>query len=69
MMSPKTKQFLGGVLSGVLTIAIWEGITEPIAEHLTGKDDAPVVVCHAPTEDSSIVDCDYHDGAWWKENR
>ena len=24
-------------------------------------------VCHAVTEDSVIVDCDYRDGGWWQE--
>jgi hypothetical protein len=23
-------------------------------------------VCHAPTEDSNIVDCDYRNGGWHK---
>ena len=23
-------------------------------------------VCHAPTEDSKIVDCDYYNGGWHK---
>jgi hypothetical protein len=24
-------------------------------------------VCHAPTEDSQITDCDYHDGGWYQK--
>jgi hypothetical protein len=26
--------------------------------------DSDSVVCHAPTEDSYLVDCEYHGGGW-----
>lgn len=42
--------FVAGILIGILI--------------MNRAQDRPV--CHAPSEDSAMVDCEYRDGGWWR---
>jgi len=52
------------VLSGIIALFVVVGVAYGIT-WLFPEKPAQIVVCHAPTEDSDITDCDYRDGGWY----
>jgi hypothetical protein len=49
------------LLLAFIMIGVWTIASRVAFNWVT---DEPV--CHAPTEDSAITDCDYRDGGWYK---
>lgn len=39
----------------------------PITGTVAACTERHRAVCHAPTEDSAITDCDYRDGGWYRK--